>query len=94
MNKRFLCNKCHNTILRQSHVTCLTCDKTMKKNVDIEILHGQILLTGKQDTTNAENKTEQTVIYVIAATYNSNQNVHVCVATQMCRKIYVKCTTK
>ena len=26
--------------------------------------------------------------------YNFNQNVHVCVATEMCRKIYVKYTTK
>ena len=26
--------------------------------------------------------------------YNSNQNVHVCVATELCRKIYVKYTTK
>ena len=31
-----ICNKCHNTILRESLVTCLTCDKTMKK-IDIEI---------------------------------------------------------
>ena len=26
--------------------------------------------------------------------YNSNQNVHVCVATELCGKIYVKYTTK
>ena len=26
--------------------------------------------------------------------YNFNQNVHVCVVTEMCRKIYAKYTTK
>ena len=26
-----ICNKCHNAIFRESLVTCLTCDKTMKK---------------------------------------------------------------
>ena len=31
-----ICNKCHNTILRESLLICVTCDKTMK-NVDIEI---------------------------------------------------------
>ena len=30
-----LCNKCHNAIFRESLVTCLTCGKTMKKNVYI-----------------------------------------------------------
>ena len=29
--QKIICNKCHNTMLRQSLVTCLTCDKTMKK---------------------------------------------------------------
>ena len=29
--QKIICNKCHNTVLIQSLVTCLTCDKTMKK---------------------------------------------------------------
>ena len=29
--QNLICNKCHNTMLRQSLVTCMTCDKTMKK---------------------------------------------------------------
>ena len=29
--QNIICNKCHNAILRGSLVTCLTCDKTMKK---------------------------------------------------------------
>ena len=35
--QNIICNKCHNAILRESLVTCLTCDKTMKKDVDNEI---------------------------------------------------------
>ena len=35
--QNIICNKCHNTILRVSLATCLTCDKTMKNNVDTEI---------------------------------------------------------
>ena len=38
--QNIICNKCHNTILRQTLATCLTCDKTMKKmftlNFDID----------------------------------------------------------
>ena len=30
-NEQNICNKCHNAILRESLVTCHTCDKTMKK---------------------------------------------------------------
>ena len=29
--QNIICNKCHNTILRESLVTCLTYDTTMKK---------------------------------------------------------------
>ena len=29
--QNIICKKCHNTILRQSLVTCLTCDRTIKK---------------------------------------------------------------
>ena len=29
--QNIICNKCHNAIFRESLVTCLTCDKIMKK---------------------------------------------------------------
>ena len=29
--QNIICNKCHNTIFRESLVSCLTCDKTMKE---------------------------------------------------------------
>ena len=34
--QKIICNKCHNTMLRQSLVTCLTCDKTMKKMLTLK----------------------------------------------------------
>ena len=34
--QNIICNKCHNTMLRQSLVTCLTCDKTMKKMLTLK----------------------------------------------------------
>ena len=34
--QNIICNKCHNTILRESLVTCLTCDKTMKKMLTLK----------------------------------------------------------
>ena len=34
--QNIICNKCHNAILRESFVTCLTCDKTMKKMLTLK----------------------------------------------------------
>ena len=31
--QNIICNKCHNSVFIESLVTCLTCDKTMKKCV-------------------------------------------------------------
>ena len=34
--QNIICNKCHNAILRESLVTCLTCDKTMKRMLTLK----------------------------------------------------------
>ena len=34
--QNIICNKCHNAILRESLVTCLTCEKTMKKMLTLK----------------------------------------------------------
>ena len=34
--QNIICNKCHNAILRESLVTCLTCYKTMKKMLTLK----------------------------------------------------------
>ena len=49
--KNIICNKCHNAILRESLVTCLTCDKTMKKMLTLKFDMDK-LLTGKHNTRN------------------------------------------
>ena len=81
-----------NAIFRESLVTCLAYDRTMKKLLTLKF--------DKDKYSSLENKipemlkSDRTVIYARAATYNSNQNAHVCVAKQMCIKTYVKYTTK
>ena len=34
--QNIICNRCHNAILRESLVTCLTCDKTMKRMLTLK----------------------------------------------------------
>ena len=64
-----------------------------EKNVDTEIWYGDILLTGKQDKRNAE-ITQNELLYMQELSLTSPTKMYMCVATQMCRKIHVKCTTK
>ena len=91
--QNIICNKCHNAICRQSLVTCLTCRKTMKKKCTLKFdinkyspLQNEIL--------EMPTHREPTLTYARAATYNSNEKLHVCVATDICINMYVKCTTK
>ena len=51
-----ICNKCHNVILRESLVTCLTCDKTMKKMFTLKFDMDKYSPTGKHNTRNTEIK--------------------------------------
>ena len=91
--QNIICNKCHNAILRESLVTCLTCDKTMKKMLTLKFDMDKY--SSLENTILEMLKSNRTNHYICKSChYNSNQNVHVCVATQMCRKIYVKYTTK
>ena len=94
--QNIICNKCHNAIFRESLVTCHKGGKTMKKMFTFKFdmnkfssLQNQIL-----EMPDTRNHREPTLTYARAATYNSNQNLHLCVATQMCINMYVKCTTK
>ena len=52
--QKIICNKYHNKMLRQSIVTCLTCDKTMKKMLTLKIDMDKYSLL--------ENKTQQIII--------------------------------
>ena len=84
--------------MSQPNVETVSCDmsdmwQNNEKNVYIEIWYGQILLTGQQDTRNAENK-QNKLLYMQELPLTTPTKMYVCVATQMCRKIYVKYTTK
>ena len=64
------------------------------ENVYIEIWYGQILLTGKQHMKKWQNHRKPSLTYAKAAMYNCNKKLYVCVVTDICRNIYVKCTGK
>ena len=86
--QKIIRNKCHNAILRESLVTCLTCDKTKKKMLTLKFdmdkyssLENTILEILKSNRTNH---------YICKTCHLQLQpNVHMWVATQMCRKTYV-----
>ena len=73
--QNIICNKCYNAICRESLVTCLTCTKTMKKNVYIEIWFEQILLTGTQHKRNGKITEKPTLTYAKAAMKNCNKKI-------------------
>ena len=91
--QNIICNKCYNAILREFLVTCLTCNKTMKKMFTLKFEIDKILLPGKQDTRNAEIKQNE-LLHMQDLPLTTPTKMYICVATQMCIKIYVKCTTK
>ena len=90
--QNIICNKCYNAIFRESLVTCLTYGKTIK-NVYIEIWYEQMLLTAKPDTRNAK-ITENQLLHIQELPLTPPTKIYMCVATQMCINMYVKCTTK
>ena len=54
--QNIICNKCHNAILRESLVTCLTCDKTMKKILTLKFDMDKYSSLENTTLRNAENK--------------------------------------
>ena len=89
--QNIICNKCHNAICRESLVTCLICKKTVKKctlKFDINTyssLENKIQEMAKSQKTNS---------YICKTCYvELQQKLHVCVVTDICRNMYVKCTT-
>ena len=59
-----------------------------EKNVDIEIWYGQILLTGKQDTTNTENK-QNKLLYMQELSLTTLTKMYMCVLQHRCAEIYI-----
>ena len=59
-----------------------------EKNVDIEILYGQILLTGKQDTRIAENK-QNKLLYMQELPLTAPTKMYMCVLQHRCAERYI-----
>ena len=86
--QKIICNKCHNTMLRQSLVTCLTCDKTMKKMLTLKFDMDKYSLLGKQDTTNAENKQNE-LLYMQELPLTTPTKMYMCVLQHRCAERYI-----
>ena len=91
--QNIICNKCHNAMCRESLVTCLTCRKTMKKCTHLNLIWTN---TPHCKTTYEkwQNHREPTLTYARTAMSNCNKKLHVYIVTDICRNMYVKCTTK
>ena len=76
--QKIICNKCHNTMLRQSLVTCLTCEKTMKKMSTLKFDMDKYSLLENKDTTNAENK-QNKLLYMQELPLTTPTKMYLCV---------------
>ena len=75
--QKIICNKCHNTMLRQSLVMCLTCEKTMKKMLTLKFdMYKYSLLENK---TQKMLKTNRTNCYICKSCHLQLQPKCTCV---------------
>ena len=84
--QNIICNKCHSTILRESLVICLTCDKTMKK-----CWHLNLIWTNTHHWKNTileMLKSKRMTSYIYKSCHlQLQQNVHVCCNTDVQKDI-------
>ena len=91
--QNIICNKCHNTILRKSLVTCLTCGKTVKKMLTLKFDVDKYSLL--ENTTLEMLKSKRTNHYICNTCQSQLQTKCTCVCfntdlqTNIC-KIYNK----
>ena len=86
------CNKCHNTMLRQSLVICLTCDKTMKRMLTLKFDMDKYSLLEKK--TQQMLKTNKKDCYICKRCHLQLQPKCTCMCCNTdVQKIYLKCTT-
>ena len=91
--QNIICNKCHNAILRESLVTCLTCDKTMKKMLTLKFDMDKY--SSLENTTREMLKSNRTNHYICKTCHLQLQPKCTCVLQHRCAtQIYVKYTTK
>ena len=90
--QKIICNKCHNTMLRHSLVTCLTCKQTMKKMLTLKFhMEKYSLLENK---THQMLKTNRTNCYICKSCHLQLQPRCTCVCCNTDVQIDIsKCTT-
>ena len=79
--------------MSQHNFETVSCDmsdmwQNNEKNVDIEIWYGQILLTGKQDRTNAANKQNE-LLYMQDLPLTTPTKMYMCVLQHRCAERYI-----
>ena len=85
---KIICNKCHNTMLRQSLVKFLTCDKTMKKMLALKFDMDKYSLLENKMTTNAENKQNE-LLYMQELPLTTPTKMYMCVLQHKCAERYI-----
>ena len=86
--QNIVCNKCHNEILRESLVTCLTCDKTKKRMLTLKFDIDKYPSLRKQNTRNAEIK-ENNPLHMQNMPCTISTKMYMCVLQQRCAERYM-----
>ena len=86
--QNIICNKCHNTICRESLVTCLICTKTVKKVCTLKCDINTC--SSLENNTQEMAKSQKTNSYICKSCHAELQKKYVCVVTDICRNVYVK----
>ena len=77
----------------KSLVTCLTCGKTMKKMCTFKSDMNKYFSLQKADARNAK-ITEKKFLHMQELPLTTPTKIYMCVSTQICINMYVKCSTK
>ena len=86
--QNIICNKCHNAILRESLVTCLTCDKTMKKMLTLKFDMEKYSSLVKHNTRNAEIKWNEP-LHMQELPLTTPTKMYMCVLQYRCAERYM-----
>ena len=82
-----ICNKCHNAILGESLVTCLTCDKRMKKMLTLKFDMDKY--SSQENTTLEMLKSNRTNHYICKSCHLQLQPKCTCVLQHRCAERYM-----
>ena len=92
--QNIICNKCHYAVCRESLVTCLTCMSTVKEMCTLKFDMNRY--SSLENNIQEMAKSQKTNSYLCKSFHVELQQkiTCVCVVTDKCRNMYVKCTKK